>query len=556
MGSILSQEGNHTTKALAQCQKPILHPVTYYSATFTPTEQNYDIYKRELLAIIKALAHWRHYLGWTKTPFIICTNHANLQNWKSPRNLNCHTARWHADLQEYDYILEYIPGKTNTATDALSRPPGKDHGEEDNKDITIIPPHRAWAATTLAGQTVVPNVKEVRRAILQTNHDLPTAGHPGRDETLRKIQEHYWWPGIKDWVAEYVRGCAMCQQAKILTHKKQTPLYRIPTEENTPPFQVVAMDLITGLPMQRGLDAILTIVDHGCSRVAIFLPCSNHISGAGIAQLYLNHIYPWYGLPRKIISDRDPRFTSHFRKALTKRLGIQQNLSTASHPQTDGLSKQKNQWVEQYLRLVTGGQPQDWPDWLAVATTVHNNQKNSTTGLLPNQILLGIEPTLHLSEYHATNNEAVERRVKRMEEAWEQATRAINKKAAIAPLDQYKPGDQVWLEVTHLKLPHQGSKLNPKQYGPFKILKGVSPVTFKLDLPVSWTIHPVFHASLLTLYIKTKTHGPNYSQPPPDLINDKEQYEVEQIRNHQHHRHSRMLQYLIKWWGYPKSDNT
>ena len=110
-------------------------------------------------------------------------------------------------------------------------------------------------------------------------------------------------------------------------------------EENMPPFQVIAMDLITGLPVQKGLDAILTIVDHGCSRVVLFLPCSTHISGAGIAQLYLNHIYPWYGLPRKIISNRDPRFTLHFGKALTKCLGIQQNLSTAAHPQTDRLSE-------------------------------------------------------------------------------------------------------------------------------------------------------------------------------------------------------------------------
>ena len=75
-------------------------------------------------------------------------------------------------------------------------------------------------------------------------------------------------------------------------HKKHTLLYHIPTEENTPPFQVVAMDLIMGLPVQKGLDAILTIVDHRCSRAALFLPCSMHISGAGIAQLYLNHIYP------------------------------------------------------------------------------------------------------------------------------------------------------------------------------------------------------------------------------------------------------------------------
>ena len=283
MGAVLLQEGNNTTKTLAQCHKPTLHPVTYYSATFTPTEWNYDIYERELLAIMKALAHWRHYLGWTKNPFIICTDHANLQYWKSPRNLNLWTARWHTDLQEYDYILEYIPRKTKTTADALSQPPGKDHREEDNKDITIIPPHQAQAAKTLGGLTIVPNVREVRRAILQINHNLPMAGHPGRDKTLRKIQEHYWWPGIKDWVTEYVKGCAVCQQSKILMHKKQMPLYCIPTEENMPPFQVVAMDLITGLPMQRGLDAILTIVDHGCSRAAIFLPCLIHISGAGVA---------------------------------------------------------------------------------------------------------------------------------------------------------------------------------------------------------------------------------------------------------------------------------
>ena len=323
-----------------------------------------------------------------------------------------------------------------------------------------------------------------------------------------------------------------------------------------PPFQVIAMDLITGLPVQKGLDTILTIIDHRCSRVALFLPCSTHISGTGIAQLYLNHIYPWYGLPRKIISDRDPRFTSHFGKALTKCLGIQQNLSTAAHPQTDRLSEQKNQWVEQYLRLVTGGQPEDWLDWLAIATAVHNNWKNSTTGLSPNQILLGIEPTLHPSEHHKTNNKAVERRIERMGEAQEQATRAINRKASIMPPDQYKPQNHVWLEATHLKLPHQGSKLNPKWYDPFKILNVISLVAFKLDLPISWAIHPIFHASLLTPYVKTHAHSPNYSRPPPDLIDDEEQYKVEQIRNHQHHRHSRMLQYLIKWQGYPKSDNT
>src|SRR5579863_8669558 len=120
MGAILSQEGEHMTPTLAKHSKPKLDPVAYYSATFTPTEHNYDIYERELLAMINSLIHWQQYLGWTKEPFTIMTDHANLQYWKAPKNLNRRTARWHADLQEYDFDILYIPGKTNGLADALS----------------------------------------------------------------------------------------------------------------------------------------------------------------------------------------------------------------------------------------------------------------------------------------------------------------------------------------------------------------------------------------------------------------------------------------------------
>jgi hypothetical protein len=97
------------------------------------------------------------------------------------------------------------------------------------------------------------------------------------------------------------------------------------------------------------------------------------IMGPGIAKLYHDHIFRWFSLPTKIISNRDPWFTSHFSKALTKKLGIEQNMSTAFHPQTDGLSERKNQWVEQYLRLVTSVALEDWTQWLALALAVYNN---------------------------------------------------------------------------------------------------------------------------------------------------------------------------------------
>ena len=199
---------------------------------------------------------------------------------------------------------------------------------------------------------------EMKRAIMHLAHDHPTAGHPGRDETIRKARTMTTWDGMNDWIAEYIKGCAICQQNKIQTHKAKVPPFRIDTTDDALPFQRVAMDLITGLPTHKGKDAILTIVDQGCSRAAVFLPCTFNITGEGIAQLYMDHVYKWYGLPAKVISDRDPRFTSHFGKSLARRLGIEQNLSMAFHPQTDGLSERKNQWVEQYLRLVTSMSPE------------------------------------------------------------------------------------------------------------------------------------------------------------------------------------------------------
>jgi len=121
VGAVLSQEGEiPTTSTLSKRQKPVLHPIAYYSATFIPAEQNYDIYERELLAVMKALLHSRPYLGWTKELFTIMTDHTNLQYWKSPKNLNRRMACWHTDLQEYDFDILYIPGKTNIPPDALS----------------------------------------------------------------------------------------------------------------------------------------------------------------------------------------------------------------------------------------------------------------------------------------------------------------------------------------------------------------------------------------------------------------------------------------------------
>src|SRR6266478_3464980 len=124
------------------------------------------------------------------------------------------------------------------------------------------------------------------------------------------------------------------------------------------------------------------------------------------------------------------------------------------------------------------------------------------------------------------------------------------------PPSQYKLREQVWLDASHLKLPHQKAKLTPKRLGPFKITKEISPVAYQLALPANWRIHNMFHASLLNPYHETTAHGPNFTRPPPDLIEGEEEFEVERIVTHRLFGRTKRLQYLVKWKGYPKSDNS
>jgi hypothetical protein len=123
VGAVLAQEGLPNPRT----DKPRMHPVAYYSSTFTPTERNYDVYERELLAVVKALKNWRPHLAATERPITILTDHANLLYWKNPKNVNRRVARWLTTLQDYNFVIKHVPGKIHAAADMLSRPPGSGH---------------------------------------------------------------------------------------------------------------------------------------------------------------------------------------------------------------------------------------------------------------------------------------------------------------------------------------------------------------------------------------------------------------------------------------------
>jgi hypothetical protein len=130
-----------------------------------------------------------------------------------------------------------------------------------------------------------------------------------------------------------------------------------------------------------------------------------------------------------------------------------------------------------------------------------------------------------------------------------------NSKERLVPVT-FEEGDQVWLEGRNLKTHHPTTKLAPRRYGPFKIAAKLSPVNYRLTLPPSMKIHPVFHVDLLTKYRETEAHGPNYERPAPDIIEGEPEWEVEKIIKSRLHGRPRQLQFLIRWRGFPSSEDS
>jgi len=108
----------------------------------------------------------------------------------------------------------------------------------------------------------------------------------------------------------------ICQANKPITHRNNPPLHPITPQEEVLPFQTIAIDFIIKLPTSEGYDSILMVTDHDCTKAVILVPCQETIDMKGVAKLFKDRIFPFVGLPKKIVSDRDPHFTSAFFREL------------------------------------------------------------------------------------------------------------------------------------------------------------------------------------------------------------------------------------------------
>jgi transposase InsO family protein len=587
------------------------HPCAFISKTFSPTERNYEIYDRELLALIRALEEWRHYIQGSAHTTTVYSDHKNLTFYREARKLNRRQARWSLYLSEFDVKLVHMAGNKMIQSDALSRRPDFVPDEDtDNEDIVMLPENLFinlldldlqkriancdnldkdatdalafilqdnpmmlrndlddWRVEDVDGKKIlfyrgrnyIPMDTELRRDITRMFHDHETAGHPGELETFNAIRQHYWWPGLRTFVKNYVRGCGPCQQFKIDRSPSKPSFYPTEGSTSTRPFAYCSMDFITDLPLADGFDSILVVVDQGLTKGVILLACQKTITAEETAKLLLENLYKRFGLPDKIISDRGPQFASKAFVELLKLLGIKSALSTAYHPQTDGTTERVNQEIEAYLSIYCTSHPEEWPRALHTMEFTHNNRRHADRQKTPFELMFGDSPIAIPHSFENTKYPSIEDKMKTMIKNREEAlaahelarTRiAERRKTTFIP---FRLGDKVWLDTRNLKTNHH-KKMAPRREGPFEITEVIGPVTYRLKLPQAWKVHNVFHATLLRQYRETEVYGTNFPRPPPELVEGEEVYEVENILRHR--RRGRHHQYYVKWKGYPIEDAT
>jgi hypothetical protein len=244
---------------------------------------------------------------------------------------------------------------------------------------------------------------------------------------------------------------------------------------------------------------------------------------------------------------------------MMQQLGIKQKMSTAYHPQTDGQSERTNQTLEQYLRHYLNYGQNNWVQLLPTAQLAYNSARVAHQHE-PFKALFGYDPTMYgePAPVEGSSQNANQRMkvLRNIHEQISQDLRFIAYRSA-KYYDQnrlsepiLKKGDKVYLLKRNIRTKRPSAKLDHIRIGPFKILERIGRVNYKLELPETMRIHPVFHVMLL----EKAPDSAQLGQERIEVETDTDEYEVEDILDHQKHRGASY--YLVKWKGFSEAENT
>jgi len=358
----------------------VLHLVAYILKKHSPAECNYDIYNKELMAIINALEEWRLECEGAAYPHQLITDHKNLEYCMTKKHLNRRQVRWSEFLTMFDYQIVYSLSKSNGKADALTRrlgdhpeggderldnleqmvlklqnlpeqlrlladsPPAQGHPSISNlmteayetyplpgkvleairtksglQEVTTAECIKNGGRIRYRGNLYVPDSDELHLRIIPEHHDTALAGHPGWAKIFDLLDREYHWKEMGKHVDRDVWNCHDCQWSRSSRHATFGVLR--PLLVRMRPGDGISMDCVVELPECDGFDAIRVEVDR-LSKMRHYIPCHTTIDALGSAELFLREVVRLHGLPLTIISDWGLQFASAFWQQMCNQLGI------------------------------------------------------------------------------------------------------------------------------------------------------------------------------------------------------------------------------------------
>src|SRR5260221_1731316 len=337
-------------------------------------------------------------------------------------------------------------------------------------------------------------------------------------------------------VKDYVASCAMCACAKSARHKPYGKLKQLPIPSR--PWSSISMDFIEQLPASENFSTILVVVDR-LTKQAIFIPSHDTVNAPQVAQLFLTHIFSKHRVPAHVTSDQGSEFVSHFFHSLGKLLRMRLHFTSGYHPEGDRQTERANQVLEQYLRVYTNYQQDDWATLLPMAKFTYNNTMNTTTGVSPFFANKGYHPEFTADPQVETSSaeaqafmadlECVQVELKEnIAQAQERYWKNADKHRTEAP--KLKIGNQAYVKAKVFITSRPSKKLLEKNLGPYDVIGKPGTHSVTLHLPCQFrSIHPVFHVSQLEP-TRPNPFPLQQQPPPPPLQIDRElEYEVSEI---------------------------
>ena len=404
---------------------------------------------------------------------------------------------------------------------------------------------------------------ELRVRVLQYLHDHILSGHFGQNRTLALVRREYTWPELRTFVRDYCRSCILCKRNKKPRHRPYGLLKPLPVPLR--PWHSISIDFIEQLPISGEFDTILVIVDRSSKQV-ILIPCDEHIDSPKLARLFLIHVFSKHGVPGHVTCDRGSEFISSFFRSLGELLNMELHYTSGHHPEADGQTERMNQTVEQYIRMFTSYQQDDWDGLLPLAEFALNNSPSASTGISPFFANKGYNPAISIHpERDVANTYAKDFAVDLQDLHQflrEQITFAQERYKETAdririPDPRLQIGEQAFISTKFIKVRRPTPKFSETHLGPFEVIGKPSAASYTIRLPPALKqVHPVFHISQLEPHFPNPF--PGREEPPPaavEIIDGDEHFEVKQIVDSKIDRRCRVkLRYLIEWTGYENTD--